>query len=57
MEPFVAIVALVLGTVVLFKMKRGRYAWVTAVLTIWLLLCCSEHGGVCRVSYFENPSK
>jgi carbon starvation protein len=24
-------IALMLGTVVLFKMKRGRYAWVTVV--------------------------
>ena len=26
-----------LGTVVLFKMKRERYAWVTLVPTAWLL--------------------
>jgi carbon starvation protein len=32
-------IALILGTVVLFKMKRGAYAWVTVVPTIWLLIC------------------
>ncbi len=32
-------IALVLATCVLFKMKRGRYAWVTLVPTAWLLLC------------------
>jgi carbon starvation protein len=32
-------IALILATVVLFKMKRGKYAWVTVVPTIWLLLC------------------
>jgi carbon starvation protein len=31
-------VALTLATVVLFKMKRQRFAWVTVVPTIWLLL-------------------
>ncbi len=34
-----AAVALMLGTVVLFKMKRDRYAWVTAVPAGWLILC------------------
>jgi len=32
-------IALMLGTVVLFKMKRDRYAWVTAVPAVWLLIC------------------
>jgi carbon starvation protein len=32
-------IALILATAVLFKMKRGAYAWVTIVPTIWLLLC------------------
>ena len=32
-------IALILATVVLFKMKRGKYAWVTIVPTIWLLIC------------------
>lgn len=34
-----AAVALVLGTCVLVKMKRGQYAWVTLLPTIWLLVC------------------
>ena len=34
-----AAVALMLGTVVLFKMKRDRYAWVTALPAGWLILC------------------
>ena len=37
-------IALMLGTVVLFKMKRGRYAWVTVVPTIWLLICTLTAG-------------
>ncbi|MBF0424414.1 MAG: carbon starvation protein A [Magnetococcales bacterium] len=32
-----ASMALILATVVLFKMKRQRYAWVTALPTLWLL--------------------
>jgi carbon starvation protein len=32
-------IALMLGTCVLFKMKRDRYAWVTIVPTVWLLIC------------------
>ncbi|MEI5687224.1 carbon starvation CstA family protein [Sphingomonas kyungheensis] len=34
-----AAVALVLATVVLFRMKRQRYAWVTILPAIWLVLC------------------
>ncbi|ATA24894.1 carbon starvation protein A [Brenneria goodwinii] len=34
-----AAVALVLGTVVLIKMKRTQYIWVTLVPAIWLLIC------------------
>ena len=37
-------IALTLGTVVLFKMKRGQYAWVTIVPTIWLLICTLAAG-------------
>jgi carbon starvation protein CstA len=29
---------------VLFKMKRGKYAWVTVVPTIWLLICTLTAG-------------
>jgi carbon starvation protein len=39
-----AAIALILGTCVLFKMKRGKYAWVTVVPTIWLLLCTLTAG-------------
>ncbi|KVZ81975.1 carbon starvation CstA family protein [Burkholderia ubonensis] len=39
-----AAIALVLGTVVLFKMKRERYAWVTLVPTVWLLICTLTAG-------------
>jgi len=37
-------IALMLGTVVLFKMKRDRYAWVTAAPTLWLLVCTITAG-------------
>jgi carbon starvation protein CstA len=37
-------IALVLATVVLFKMKRERYAWVTIVPTIWLCICTLTAG-------------
>jgi carbon starvation protein len=34
-----AAIALILATVILFKMKRQAYAWVTIVPTIWLVVC------------------
>jgi carbon starvation protein CstA len=37
-------VALMLGTVVLFKMKKDRYAWVTIVPACWLLACTLTAG-------------
>ncbi|CAN7466640.1 carbon starvation protein A [Pseudoduganella sp. LjRoot289] len=37
-------IALILATCVLFKMKRARYAWVTMVPTVWLLLCTLTAG-------------
>ena len=37
-------IALILATCVLFKMKRDRYAWVTVVPTIWLLICTLTAG-------------
>lgn len=37
-------IALMLCTVALFKMKRDRYAWVTIVPTIWLLICTTWAG-------------
>ncbi|WP_414635678.1 carbon starvation CstA family protein [Aromatoleum sp.] len=39
-----AAVALVLATVVLFKMKRERFAWVTLAPTVWLLACTLTAG-------------
>jgi carbon starvation protein len=39
-----AAIALMLGTCVLFKMKRARFAWVTVVPTIWLLMCTLTAG-------------
>ncbi len=37
-------VALILCTVVLFKMKRQRYAWVPALPAVWLLVCTLTAG-------------
>jgi carbon starvation protein len=37
-------VALILCTVVLFKMKRQRYAWVSMVPAAWLLVCTVTAG-------------
>src|SRR5690606_23904739 len=39
-----AAIALTLCTVVLFKMKRERFAWVTAAPTLWLLVCTGTAG-------------
>jgi carbon starvation protein len=39
-----AAVALLLGTVVIFKMKKDRYAWVTIVPAAWLLVCTMTAG-------------
>jgi carbon starvation protein len=39
-----AAIALTTATVVLFKMKRERYAWVTMVPTAWLLICTLTAG-------------
>jgi len=39
-----AAIALTLCTVVLFKMKRERWAWVTVVPTLWLLVCTLTAG-------------
>ncbi|MDF2487696.1 MAG: carbon starvation protein [Pseudomonas sp.] len=37
-------IALMLGTVVLIKMKRQRYVWVTLVPAVWLLICTTTAG-------------
>lgn len=39
-----AAIALTLCTVVLFKMKRQQYAWVTLIPTTWLLICTLTAG-------------
>ncbi|PAU53053.1 carbon starvation CstA family protein [Pseudomonas indica] len=39
-----AAIALILATVVLFKLKRHRYAWVTALPASWLLICTLSAG-------------
>jgi len=39
-----AAIALTLCTVVLYKMKRERWAWVTIVPTIWLVVCTVTAG-------------
>jgi len=39
-----AAVALTLCTVVIFRMKRERYAWVTIIPTIWLVACTMTAG-------------
>ncbi|MBH1998725.1 MAG: carbon starvation protein A [Sphingomonadaceae bacterium] len=39
-----AAIALMLATAVLFRMKRDRFAWVTMVPTVWLLICTLSAG-------------
>ena len=39
-----AAIALILCTVVLFKMKRQRFAWVTVVPAAWLVICTVTAG-------------
>ncbi len=48
-----ASMALILGTVVLFKMKKERYAWVTIVPTIWLFVTSMTAGWLKIFS--DNP--
>ncbi len=48
-------IALMLGTVALFKMKRDRYAWVCAVPAAWLVICTSTAG---LIKIFDsNPAQ
>lgn len=48
-------IALMLGTVVLFKLKRDRYAWVTIIPAVWLLLCTTAAG---LIKIFDsNPAQ
>jgi len=48
-----AAIALILATVVLFKLKRERFAWVTIVPTTWLLICTLTAGW--QKLFHENP--
>ena len=48
-----AAVALILATVVLFRMKREKFAWVTMVPTAWLLVCTLTAGY--QKIFHENP--
>ncbi|MEQ1324622.1 carbon starvation CstA family protein [Acinetobacter soli] len=48
-----AAMALILGTVILFKMKKERYVWVTIVPTIFLLITCMTAGW--QKIFHENP--
>ncbi|BES83970.1 inner membrane protein YjiY [Pectobacterium araliae] len=48
-----AAVALVLGTVILIKMKRAQYIWVTLVPAVWLLICTTWALGLKLFS--DNP--
>jgi carbon starvation protein len=49
-----AAIALILCTVVLFKMKRQRYAWVTVVPAAWLVIC-TVTAGLEKV-FHSNPA-
>ena len=49
-----AALALTLATVVLFKMKRERYAWVTAVPFTWLFVCTLTAGW--QKLFHPNPA-
>ena len=49
-----AAIALVLATVVLFKMKRERYAWVTIMPAAWLCICTLTAGW--QKLFHESPS-
>ncbi|MDO9437210.1 carbon starvation CstA family protein [Hydrogenophaga sp.] len=58
-----AAVALMLGTVVLFKMKKDRYAWVTIVPACVLLVCTLTAGWLkifssdVKVGFLSNASR
>ncbi|MEJ0016500.1 MAG: carbon starvation CstA family protein [Acetobacteraceae bacterium] len=49
-----AAIALTLCTVVLFKMKRERYAWVTIIPAVWLVIC-TVTAGIEKV-FSTNPA-
>ncbi|QLP97755.1 MAG: carbon starvation protein A [Rhodoblastus sp.] len=47
-------IALMTCTVLLFKMKRQRYAWVTAMPALWLLICTLTAG--MQKVFHDNPA-
>ncbi|MFD2233072.1 carbon starvation CstA family protein [Phaeospirillum tilakii] len=47
-------IALTLATAVLFKMKRQRFAWATAVPAVWLLICTLTAGF--EKAFHPNPA-
>ena len=49
-----AAMALTLGTAVLFKMKKQKYAWVTVAPTVFLLITCLTAGW--QKIFHENPA-
>jgi carbon starvation protein len=49
-----AAIALILATVILFKMKRQAYAWVTIVPTAWLVVCTLTAGW--QKVFHETPA-
>jgi carbon starvation protein len=49
-----AALALTLATVVLCKMKRERYAWITGAPTLWLLVCTLTAGW--QKLFHESPA-
>ena len=48
-----AAIALILCTAVLFKMKRDRFAWVTLIPTLWLVVCTLTAG--CEKLFEPEP--
>ncbi len=48
-----ASMALILGTVILFKMKKEKYVWVTIFSTIFLFITCMTAGW--QKIFHENP--
>ena len=46
-------IALVLCTCVLFKMKKDKFAWVTAIPTVWILVCTLTAG--LQKIFHSNP--
>lgn len=48
-----AAVALILSTVVLIKMKRAQYIWVTLIPAVWLMICTTYALGLKLFS--DNP--